>query len=398
MPRTGCFRAALLLAVCLGPVRDLPAMQDDPATRAVASAAAGPHAQELDGFPVPVPPALIARDPSGRTTVRPARITSALRIDGTLDEAIYESIPAISDFVQNDPVEGAPSTEKTEVWIFFDGDNVYVTARCWDSEPGRLIANEMRRDSFNIVQSNDGFGFAFDTFHDGRNSVAFEVSAAGGRIDAQITNERQVNLDWNPVWDVKVGGSPADGRWRRRSRSSRCATAPGREQVWGFNARRIIRWKNEFDLHGPDSGVDDDARPFRGLADADAHGPRSAGGIEKPRDQAVRHLAADDRPGGVAACVERPWRRWRRRCEGRPDGWPHGRPDLPHRLRSGRGRRAAGEPDAIQPVLPREARVLSREPGSVCLRRQHRRQSDRWWRGWWWRWRWERRQRRGEHE
>ena len=245
MPRTGRFRAALLLAVCLGRARDLPAMQDDPVTPAVAPAAAGSHAEELDGFPVPVPPALIARDPSGRTTVRPARLTSALRIDGTLDEAIYESIPAISDFVQNDPVEGAPSTEKTEVWIFFDGDNVYVTARCWDSEPDRLIANEMRRDSFNIVQSNDGFGFAFDTFHDRRNSVAFEVSAAGGRIDAQITNERQVNMDWNPVWDVKVGRF--DGGWTMEAavpfKSLRYRA--GREQVWGFNARRIIRWKNE---------------------------------------------------------------------------------------------------------------------------------------------------------
>ena len=103
MPRSGCFRAALLLAVCLGRVRDLPAMQDDPATRAVVAAAAGPHAGELDGFPVPIPPALIARDSSGRTTVRPSRVTSAMRIDGTLDEAIYESLPAISDFVQNDP-------------------------------------------------------------------------------------------------------------------------------------------------------------------------------------------------------------------------------------------------------------------------------------------------------
>ena len=244
MPRT-LFCAAMLLAVSLGPVPDLAAMQDDPVAGDVAAIAAGPHARELDGFPVPVPPALIARDPSGRTTVRPVRLTSALRIDGTLDEAIYERIPPISDFIQNDPVEGAPSTEKTELWILFDRDNVYVTARCWDSEPGRLIANEMRRDSVNIVQSNDGFGFAFDTFHDRRNSIAFEVSAAGGRIDAQVTNERQVNLDWNPVWKVTVGRF--SGGWTMEAaipfKSLRYRA--GREQVWGFNARRIIRWKNE---------------------------------------------------------------------------------------------------------------------------------------------------------
>ena len=96
----------------------------------------------------------------------------------------------------------------------------------------------MRRDSFNIVQSNDGFGFAFDTFHDRRNSVTFEVSAAGGRIDAQITNERQVNIDWNPVWDAKVGRF--NGGWTMEAavpfKSLRYRA--GREQVWGFNARR----------------------------------------------------------------------------------------------------------------------------------------------------------------
>jgi uncharacterized membrane protein YgcG len=171
-------------------------------------------------------------------------LTSPIRVDGQLDETVYASVPAISDFIQNDPQEGAPATEKTEVWVLFDRDNVYVVARCWESHPERMVVNEMRRDSVNIVQ-NENLAFMFDTFYDRRNSVIFEVSAIGGRIDAQVTNERQVNMDWNPIWDLEVGRF--EGGWTLEAalpfKSLRYR--PGRAQIWGFQARRHNRWKNE---------------------------------------------------------------------------------------------------------------------------------------------------------
>jgi hypothetical protein len=85
----------------------------------------------FEGPPAPVAPAVIARDPmTGRATIRAVRRNEPLRVDGRLDEAIYDSVPAISDFVQMEPNAGAPATERTEVWILFDEANVYVTFRC----------------------------------------------------------------------------------------------------------------------------------------------------------------------------------------------------------------------------------------------------------------------------
>jgi len=192
----------------------------------------------------PVAPAVVSRDADGRATLRAVRLTAPLRVDGVLEESVYASVPAISDFIQNDPQAGAPATEKTEVWVFFDKDNFYVAARCWESDPSRQIANEMRRDNTSIAQ-NDGFAFGVDTFYDRRNSMAFEVNPLGGRIDMQVTNERQMNMDWNPVWTEKVGRF--DGGWTVEVaipfKSLRYQ--PGRAQVWGFNARRVNRWKNE---------------------------------------------------------------------------------------------------------------------------------------------------------
>ena len=198
-----------------------------------------------DAPPPPVPPAVIRRDAAGRATVRATRLTAPVRLDGSLDEQVYREIPSMSDFVQALPDEGAPATEKTEVWLFFDDDNIYVSARAWDSAPeSQWIANEMRRDSFNLLR-NEGVSLAFDTFYDRRNLVVFNVTPIGGRMDGQVTDERNWNGDWNPIWDVRTGRF--EGGWTVEAaipfKSLRYRA--GRGQTWGFNVRRVVQWKNE---------------------------------------------------------------------------------------------------------------------------------------------------------
>ncbi len=209
------------------------------------AAAQEPRAHDLEGHPpAPVAPEVITRDAAGRATVRAVRITEPLRIDGRLDEAVYDRVLPMSDLIQTDPDEGAPATEKTEVWLFFDDENVYVVGRCWETEPDRLVANEMRRDNTTIVR-NDNMAWSFDTFHDHRNGVLFEVNPIGGRIDGQVTNESQVNIDWNPIWDFATGyfedGYIIEAAIPFKSLRYR----PGRQQVWGFQVRRVNRGKNE---------------------------------------------------------------------------------------------------------------------------------------------------------
>jgi hypothetical protein len=224
------FSIALLLTLAVSP--------------AFAGETSGKEAHEYEGPAVPVAPATIARDADGRVTVRAIRLNAPLRVDGRLDEVVYREYTPMSDFIQNEPLPGGAATEKTEVWVSFDEDNVYVTVRAWESEPDRMIVNEMRRDSLNIVQ-NENFAFAFDTFFDRRNSVVFNVNPLGGRMDGQNTNEGQYNGDWNPIWDVAVGRF--DGGWTAEAavpfKSLRYQ--PGKEQLWGFNVRRTNRWKNE---------------------------------------------------------------------------------------------------------------------------------------------------------
>src|SRR5215468_5452298 len=91
---------------------------------------------------------VVTRDSAtGKVTLRAIRLAEPLRIDGRLDESLYNDANPASDFVQMEPEGGKGATEKTEVWVAFDQRNVYVSMRAWESRPDRMIANEMRRDS-----------------------------------------------------------------------------------------------------------------------------------------------------------------------------------------------------------------------------------------------------------
>ena len=192
---------------------------------------------------------VIGRNAEGRISIRAVRVTEPIEIDGNLDEAVYRDVEPISDFIQQIPDEGASASEPTEVWVFYDDDNLYVTAKNYESVPEvDWVANEMRRDTSQL-RTNDSFSVMLDTYLDRRNGVAFLVSPIGGFSDFAISNEgdrgRGVNFDWNIVWDSRVGRF--DGGWTVEMeipfRSLRYE--PGEEQLWGIQFRRIIRRLNE---------------------------------------------------------------------------------------------------------------------------------------------------------
>ena len=221
-----------------------------PASAQSAGAASGP----IDGPPPPVPPRVVARDALGQVTIRATRIAEPIVIDGALDEPVYRTVEAIGDLVQQEPHEGRPATERTEAWVLYDDRTIYVSARCWESDPAARVANEMRRDNFNLFQ-NDHFGVILDTFRDRRNGFLFYVNAIGGFFDGYVTDERETNRDWNTVWQTKV--ADFDGGWTVEMaipfRSLRYGA--GVAQVWGINFRRSVRAKNEMDYLTPISAA-----------------------------------------------------------------------------------------------------------------------------------------------
>jgi len=212
----------------------------------LSATAASAQTPTIDGPAAPVVPAVVNRDSAGRATVRAIRLERPLTVDGKLDEEVYQTVASVSDFVQQVPREGAAATERTESWVLFDKDTLYVSARCWDTAPPeKWVANELRRDT-NQLRQNDTFGVILDTFYDRRNGYLFYTNPLGARADQAVTDEGNLNPDWNPVWDVRTGRF--DGGWTVEMaipfKSLRYNS--GANQVWGINIRRVIRRKNEW--------------------------------------------------------------------------------------------------------------------------------------------------------
>ena len=184
---------AVTLVLAVGSVIHLNAQNqtDDPEPLRTTTAGGTGLALEPGAPPPPVAPDTISRDADGGATIRAVRI-QGLVVDGNLDEAAYETVVPFGGFIQTEPTAGAPATEPTDAWVFFDDTNLYVAARAWDAAAeSEWVVNEMRRDSLNILH-NENIGFLIDTFYDRRNGIIFGINPIGGRMDAQVEQRGQL--------------------------------------------------------------------------------------------------------------------------------------------------------------------------------------------------------------
>src|SRR5262245_38731307 len=112
----------------------------------------------------------LANDPT-TPQLRAHRIHSNIELDGVLSEAEWQQATTASSFLQYQPAEGEPATEKTEVHVLYNEANLFVGVRCFDSQPQRIVAQKLQRDSG--LGDDDMFALAVDTYHDRRNAYFF---------------------------------------------------------------------------------------------------------------------------------------------------------------------------------------------------------------------------------
>jgi Carbohydrate family 9 binding domain-like len=180
------------------------------------------------------------------------RVKRPPRLDGTLDDPIWQQAIPIADFRQKEPYEGQPATERTEVRILYTHDEIYFGVVCRDSVAHGIVATQLRRD---VTQElDDYFEIVIDSRHDRRNAYVFQVNPLGTQRDGLITDE-QVSSD------IGDGDPGWDGVWTSEARITEegwTATIAipfatlnfthSTNVVWGLNLKRFIRRKKEEDL------------------------------------------------------------------------------------------------------------------------------------------------------
>ncbi|HSG50061.1 MAG TPA: carbohydrate binding family 9 domain-containing protein, partial [Longimicrobiales bacterium] len=206
--------------------------------------------------------------PGERAATTPVRVDQPPVIDGHLDDAAWATAPVISGFVQREPVEGAPVSERTEVRILTDGEALYIGAWLFDSSPEGIIQGERIRDT--DLERGDFFGIILDTYRDRQNGFIFSTTPAGIEYDAQVVKEGEgggvfqrgqnrqqagsmggLNVNWDGSWRVATSQDGEGWYAEMRIPFSTLRYASGGDQVWGMNLVRRIRRRNEESFWSP---------------------------------------------------------------------------------------------------------------------------------------------------
>ena len=163
-------------------------------------------------------------------------------IDGSLNDPEWSFAEPVTDFLQREPDNGQPGSERTEVRILYDEENIYIAFMMYDREPDRIVATDLRRDS--RLDTDDTIAVIFDTYHDRRNGYLFRVNALGTKHDAEVRNERQVNADWDERWEAAARIS--DQGWIAEfSIPFKVLRFNTGSHVWGIDFKRDISRRNE---------------------------------------------------------------------------------------------------------------------------------------------------------
>ncbi len=185
----------------------------------------------------------------------PLTAGASINLDGRVDEDIWSTAVPISDFTQQEPVEGGEPSERTEVRVLFDEDNLYISAVIYD-DPDGIMAYQKQRDA--SLGTDDRFMWILDTFQDGRTGYFFEINAAGLMGDGIMTGGGGgrgggggfggfgggFNKSWDGIWEARTALRP-DG-WSAEIRIPfRTLNFDPDSDTWGINFQRTIRRRNE---------------------------------------------------------------------------------------------------------------------------------------------------------
>jgi hypothetical protein len=185
--------------------------------------------------------ALLGQSPKFVSSVTAVRLREPIRLDGVLSESVWQG-PGTTAFFQQDPNQGQPVSEPTEVWVAYDDAALYIAGYMKDSHPDSIVARLARRD--NDVGS-DELIVGIDSYHDRRNGFFFGVSAAGTLRDGILYNDDWTDASWDGVWEAKQRITSDGWTVEMRIPFSQLRFEYADRYVWGIDFERNIGRKKE---------------------------------------------------------------------------------------------------------------------------------------------------------
>lgn len=175
-------------------------------------------------------------------SLKAARVSTAPILDGRLDDQVWQEAERITDFHQNRPGDHAEPSEKTELYVIYTSDALYVGARMFDSQPEQIAAPTLRHGQG--MPFDDRLVIILDPFNQGRAGYRFETNLNGVRHDSLYTTPFRFTLNWNTIWEAATS---VDGNSWIAEVEIPFKSLPFDPNLdtWGFNFGRGIRRRNE---------------------------------------------------------------------------------------------------------------------------------------------------------
>lgn len=178
--------------------------------------------------------------PSMQATRMPAGMD--VQLDGLLDDQAWALARPITEFRQQEPVEGGVPSEPTEIRILYDDEAMYIGAMLYDSDPDGILAYQLQRDIG--LGTDDRFMWVISTFSDNRTGYFFETNPAGLLGDGLIEGGGRINKRWNGLWNMRTVIQSDGWSVEIRIPFSTLNFDPSLDS-WGINFQRTIRRHNE---------------------------------------------------------------------------------------------------------------------------------------------------------
>jgi uncharacterized protein DUF5916 len=180
---------------------------------------------------------------SERRTMTAVRMNpdERIAIDGRLDEDVWRRAVPATGFLQQDPDNGQPATEQTEVRVLFSDTSFFMGVTCFDSEPDQWLGYQRRRDEF--LPADDRLMWVLDTFNNQQSAYFFEMNPSGLMGDA-LRGPGFNNRQWDGIWNAQVRRSEI-GWTIEIEIPFRTLNFDPDSDAWGINFQRTVRRKNE---------------------------------------------------------------------------------------------------------------------------------------------------------
>ncbi len=182
------------------------------------------------------------RDDEAGKSFRAVRTAIPPVVDGRIDEEVWALADVVEDFHEINPDEYEEPSQRTQVFVLYDENNLYIAAKLWDTQATEIVAQILRQGSF--IGNDDYFSVILDPFHDRRSGYRFQVNPNGVRTEAISQNTTQTQGNWQGIWQAEA--TTVDDGWTvEMAIPYKTLSFNPANDSWGINFSRKIARNNE---------------------------------------------------------------------------------------------------------------------------------------------------------